>query len=488
MLHGKQILFVLVLAASMIGIALSDTNNTSVENITSPAANATQNIISNITDTLISSSTEIPGITASNTPKPAATSTLISYAGVRPTVIFTFDDGWLSLYNKAFPIMSANNQSGVAFVNIEPILGGWSDFITPADIKIMYTSGWDISSHTYSHADLTLQNDTSLKHELNDSKIWLDQNGYTRSSMFLSYPYGVYNNTVLAAVKNAGFLAARTVDPTTNYGHYALNSPDVLTMKNYEAIGGVDNDATIIDQINNTITVNGLLILSFHKIVDDLSVDEDNASTEFRVSDFQNVSNYLHRSNVDVITLSDYFGIQPKPASVVTNTSPKVTNTTQIANNTTQIVNTTPIITNTTQIVNNTTQIVNTTPIITNTTQIVNNTTQIVTDTTQIVAGAPDLSKYTREGRGGGSGYSIVQNIPPKPTPTLTVPQTPVPAETPDSDRIVAIVGQSSIKEAVVNKEEQPKSAFENIVGYFERIFNRWKEWLWDKFNWGSDS
>jgi peptidoglycan/xylan/chitin deacetylase (PgdA/CDA1 family) len=420
MLSGKQIIFLLVLEASMIGIALSDTNNTSVDNMAAPVAIATPNITSNVPDTPIPISTETASVNTTNTP--TVTGNPISYAGKRPTVIFTFDDGWLSVYDKAFPIMGANNQSGVAFVSVEPILGGWPDFISKADINIMYASGWDISSHTYTHVDLTLLNDTSLKHELNDTKIWLDQNGYTKSSMFLSYPYGGYNNiTILAAVENTGVLAARTVDPATDYVHYVLNSPDILTMKSYEAIGGIDNDTTIINQINNAIAVNGLLILSFHKIVDNLSADEDNASTEFSVSDFQNVSNYLKNSNVDVRTLSDYFGIIPKPTPMVTSTTPIITST-------------------------------------------------------------PNLAKYTSESIGSSSGYKpgyfIVEIRPPKPTPTPNIIKTPVSTETPDFNRVVTTVAHARIKEVVVRKEEQPKGMFENIMDYFEGILNRWREYI----------
>jgi peptidoglycan/xylan/chitin deacetylase (PgdA/CDA1 family) len=437
MLSGKQIILqiilLLIVEASIIGIALSDTNNTSVENMTTPVATstdtpnvtdtttpvatATPNITSNVTDTPLPNSTETPSITTTNTPIPTVTGTTISYAGKRPTVIITFDDGWLSLYDKAFPIMRANNQSGVAFVNVEPILGGWPNFISKADINIMYTSGWDISSHTFSHVDLTLQNDTSLKHELNDTKIWLDQNGYTKSSMFLSYPYGGYNNaTVLAAVKNAGFLAARTVDPTTDYVHYTLISPDILAMKNYEAIGGIDSDATIINQINNAIAVNGLLILSFHKIVYNLSADENNASTEFRVSDFQNVSNYLKNSNVDVRTLSDYFGIIPKLAPIVTTTTPIVTTT-------------------------------------------------------------PNPAKYTIESGGSSSGYYIVQYTPPKPTPTLNIIKTPIPIETPEPKQVTTsdIIAFVTPTGGAVHEEQNQQGT---IISWLESRVNSILGWI----------
>lgn len=233
-------------------------------------------------------------------------------AAERPTVIITFDDGWLSVYNKAYPIMQANNQKGVDFVIIDPILGGWSDFTQRSQLNTLYGAGWDISSHTYSHIALTTANNTTLNYELAASRDWLNANGYPRGAMFLAYPYGDYNSNVITALKTNGYVAARTIDPSpSNNIHYNLSSPDLYSLKSYEVIGGQDNDATVINQINNTIATNGLLILAFHKIVDNLSANATNAETEFTTSDFQKVSNYLKSRNVDVRTLSDYFGVKP---------------------------------------------------------------------------------------------------------------------------------------------------------------------------------
>ena len=247
-------------------------------------------------------------------------------AAQRPTVIITFDDGWLSVHDKAYPIMQTNNQTGVAFVYIAPITGGYPDFMQQTQLNRLYGSGWDISSHTYSHLDLTTANNTTLNYELTASRGWLNTNGYPRGSMFLAYPEGKYNGVVIDAVKLNNYVAARTIElPNSNYMHYNLSSPDIFKIKSYETIGGQDNDATVMNQINNTIKSNGLLILSFHKIVDTLSGDATNAQTEFTTSDFRNVSNYLKSRSVDieVRTLSDYFGIKPD----ITYPTPKATDT-----------------------------------------------------------------------------------------------------------------------------------------------------------------
>lgn len=242
----------------------------------------------------------------------------------KPTVILTFDDGWLSVHDKAYPIMQSNNQTGVAFVYITPITGGYPDFMQKTQLNSLYGSGWDISSHTYSHIDFTKANNTTLNYELTASRDWLNTNGYPRGSMFLAYPEGKYNGVVIDALKSNNYVAARTIEiQNNNYKNYNLSSPDIFKLQSYETIGGQDNDITVMNQINNTITSNGLLILSFHKIVDTLSAN--GKDTEFTTSDFQNISNYLKSRSVDidVRTLSDYFGVKP----TITYTPPTVNNT-----------------------------------------------------------------------------------------------------------------------------------------------------------------
>ena len=336
-------------------------------------------------------------------------------AAERPTVIITFDDGWLSVYTKAYPIMQDNNQKGVDFVIIDPILGGWSDFTQRSQLNTLYAAGWDISSHTYSHIALTTANNTTLNYELAASRNWLNANGYPRGAMLLAYPYGDHNSNVIAALRANGYAAARTIEASTNNMHYNLSSPDIFSLKSYEVIGGQDNDITIINQIDNTIASNGLLILAFHKIVDTLSANATNAETEFTTSDFQNVSNYLKSRNVDVRTLSDYFGVVP----IITN-SPvagiPVTNT------------------------------------------------QTITDTS-VVTGIPAAPKNTR------SDYTIerVYYIPAETQPIEVA--TPKPAETPDLNTQISSGGWVAVHNQENITKEPEKSIFEKIVEFLRRFY-----------------
>lgn len=250
-----------------------------------------------------------------------------------PKVIMTFDDGWVSVNNSAYKIMQNNNQTGVAFIYPQAIDGRWPEFLTIQQLNILTYAGWDISSHTFSHSNLTKVNPANLSSELTLSKAWLDTHGYP-GSMFLAYPEGSYNNTVINSVKSQ-YVAARTVNKT-GFPTYVLSgptytfsepnpynitnvvgSPEAYELKSYEIIGGEDDSNTVIAQINNVINQSGgTLILTFHKIVDILNTTTP--ETDFSVSDFTAVSDYLNanKDRVQVVTLSDYFN-QPIPYVII---------------------------------------------------------------------------------------------------------------------------------------------------------------------------
>ncbi len=70
----KQILLILVLGASMVGIALSDTDNTQVENIT-PTATAICDPVHDLCGNITPLPTETPISTVTDTPNETVTDT-----------------------------------------------------------------------------------------------------------------------------------------------------------------------------------------------------------------------------------------------------------------------------------------------------------------------------------------------------------------------------------------------------------------------------
>ena len=268
---------------------------------------------------------------------------LMNTASAMPKVIFTFDDGDTSVYLKAFPIMKANNQSGVAFLITSQVPGasgtnGWAD-LSLVQANTLYSNGWDISSHTVNHYDLTTRSVTALNTELANSKNWLNSSGFTRSYRFLAYPYGAYNTNVIAAVNTNGYLVARTVNDNAGvYKVYKLTDPDIFEMKTlmvypFPAYGEAGAPPNVVkNKINDTITQDGLLMLSFHMITDSCCISGANAPEEYKTSDFKIISDFLKSKEdagqLKVVTMSEYFGTSPSPSPTPTPTiTPTVTPT-----------------------------------------------------------------------------------------------------------------------------------------------------------------
>lgn len=171
----------------------------------------------------------------------------------KPTVIITFDDGWRSVLDNAFPIMQANNQKGVEFIITNQPDLAWNglpnNYMNRSQLQTLYDAGWDLSSHTYSHKGLITVNDTVLNYELSKSRDWLNTN-FPRGATILAYPNGEYNQHVIDTLISNHYVAARTIVPDDNYPNYNLNNPNIFMLEGYSTLGGPkgrpDNDKTVI--------------------------------------------------------------------------------------------------------------------------------------------------------------------------------------------------------------------------------------------------
>ncbi len=327
---------------------------------------------------------------------------LTGMVNAKPTVILIFDDGWRSILDNAYPIMQNNSQRGVEFIITQEPDYSWNglaeNYMNVTQLQQLYNSGWDLGSHTVSHPELT-NAATNLTHELGDSQAWLNSNGFTRGSMFLAYPYGLSNMNVENMAANY-YVAARGITEDPSDPSYTLNSPGRYQLPAYVTSGNSDTGDSVIAKINN-IPQNGLLILAFHKILPTLDTDPNIADEEFKISDFQKVSDYLksQESNINVMTLSEYFGLSPSPTPTATpvNTSTPVPNATVT---TTPIANTTTNSTNTT--VNPANNSTNTTVNVT--------ATPVFTPVSHISSGSSSSSSSSSSGGGSGGGGTSEEN------------------------------------------------------------------------------
>jgi peptidoglycan/xylan/chitin deacetylase (PgdA/CDA1 family) len=146
------------------------------------------------------------------------------------TVAVTFDDGFQSVIKHAFPVMSELGLPGTIFVpaglmglgapmrwsGIDKWLDTeWENELMPAtwdELRQLQDAGWEIASHTWSHARLPQLSDDALATELSSSRDRISQE-MGGPCETLAYPYGDYDDRVRELARETGYAGAASMHP-----------------------------------------------------------------------------------------------------------------------------------------------------------------------------------------------------------------------------------------------------------------------------------
>jgi peptidoglycan/xylan/chitin deacetylase (PgdA/CDA1 family) len=177
------------------------------------------------------------------------------------SAIVTFDDGWKSQYEVAWPIMKKYGYPFTMFIYTEGVRGGslgGGEAITWEQLADMRDNGVDIEAHSATHQDLreghTImianpggkrtrtkltgdQYEQWMQNEVVGSKQLLEQRLGIKVNCF-AVPFGNYNQHVKDIARNSGYEAMFTVygqpitftSPMDSIGRYAIeaNKPKVF--------------------------------------------------------------------------------------------------------------------------------------------------------------------------------------------------------------------------------------------------------------------
>lgn len=130
-------------------------------------------------------------------------------------IIITFDDGDISVYETAFPIMQKYGLTGVVY-----IVGGYLNepgYMSTEQIKELYAAGWEIGSHSMTHRDLRKLDPYYQKIEIADSRELLQEETGSSVDSF-AYPFGFIGETAGRLVHNAGYTAGMGLGFTNDQG------------------------------------------------------------------------------------------------------------------------------------------------------------------------------------------------------------------------------------------------------------------------------
>ena len=135
-------------------------------------------------------------------------------------VAITFDDGFLSVCENAAPLLAERGLRATVFCVCDHI-GGASDWasqpasaprlplVDAAALSGLAAAGWEIGSHGVSHEPLTRLDPGRRRHELEDSRLKLEESVGIPVSSF-AYPYGAVPASGNSELLAAGYKAACT--------------------------------------------------------------------------------------------------------------------------------------------------------------------------------------------------------------------------------------------------------------------------------------
>jgi len=187
---------------------------------------------------------------------PSGSSTATGRCSFKGMVSLNFDDGNVDVLQYAVPIMRSSALVGTFYVVTDRI--GTRGYLSASDLNELQRAGNEIGAHTRKHRDLTLLSEDDVRNEVAGSKAALGAMGLDVSTF--AYPFGSFNGRVEQAVKDAGFVGARSTNSGTNtpstdrFALLRLDMNDATTLEGVEAA------------IQGAITKNEWLILAFHHV------------------------------------------------------------------------------------------------------------------------------------------------------------------------------------------------------------------------------
>ena len=218
-----------------------------------------------------------------------------------PLISVTFDDGWESVYSEAAPIMSRYNIASTQYIMprefTRPV------YISAEQALSLKEAGHEISSHTYTHQNLTQASDHKVRKELDRSlevlgKLSLLEN----DQLTFAPPNGALNDYSRDQVKQR-FAASRNVNGDLANDISANDMNVAGKTDRYDIIGYSVGSYTTMDELRGALKFakdnNAWFVPVYHQI--------DDSGSDYSVSpvDFEKQMKLFRDSGIKIVTMRD---------------------------------------------------------------------------------------------------------------------------------------------------------------------------------------
>jgi peptidoglycan/xylan/chitin deacetylase (PgdA/CDA1 family) len=140
----------------------------------------------------------------------------------RKAVAITFDEGYRSVYDLAYPILKKHSFKATVFIYTSYI-GTSPSALTWDQLREMSEAGFEVEAHTFSHADLTRKRKGEsepeylkrIRQEMRAPRQLIYQQ-LGQEPIWLAYPYGRTSELVIAIAKEEGYRGGVTLTRGAN--------------------------------------------------------------------------------------------------------------------------------------------------------------------------------------------------------------------------------------------------------------------------------
>ena len=231
---------------------------------------------------------------------PASTYAVDATSLQQAKISITFDDGFLSTYTNALPVLSSRNLPATLYLTSGFVEDGQTDDGFPAmsweqAVSLQNTYGWEIGGHSNTHPELPLLTASQIASEFSTSNALFASHGLNVDNF--ATPFGAYDNVVL-------------VEALKKYStHRGFADRDSLNAMPYnkavlqvQSIEETTTPAMVQDWVSQAIANKQWLVLVLHDVQPTLNGEYEYTTT---IATFEDIADILVSSGVPVMTVRD---------------------------------------------------------------------------------------------------------------------------------------------------------------------------------------
>ncbi len=223
----------------------------------------------------------------------------LTISGYSALMSITFDDGPLSIYTQALPLLESKGVKATAY--IVPTWLSLTDYMNWDQVTELHEAGWVIGSHSMTHQKLPTLADSSLDYELRQSQVELQSRGFP--ARHFSAPHCRYDDNVIETIKQ--YYDTNRICDGVNPAPADTDPYRLLSFLSY-SWRALFTYQTYID---SAIAMRGWCIMTNHEIAEDCTSDVWCLTTQM----LSDVVDYARENRVKLVTIDEMLGNHDPP-------------------------------------------------------------------------------------------------------------------------------------------------------------------------------